>query len=234
MFFSPHRAPTLAVNQRQLKQVRPFLPPTCDVAILCKFLTKFNHTVRMVSNSQPLLILCIFLLSGLCYAQLGLGNGFMSFNTPSFAVQLVKDSQTLYSLKPTSGGGAFDFIPADKMTQRQSNGQYHLGDITFRARRVGTTAWISGDSSTARRVVSPLAASGSTFAAANLTATLPSTSLLSITRRWVLNDNQLQLLFDVTNPQTTAVEIGALGAPLEFNNVRFLTSPSAILADYHL
>jgi hypothetical protein len=30
----------------------------------------------------------------------------------------------------------------------------------------------------------------------------------------------IQLLFDVTNSQTVAVEIGSLGAPLEFNNVR--------------
>ncbi|KAF5385354.1 hypothetical protein D9615_001063 [Tricholomella constricta] len=150
-------------------------------------------------------------------AQLGLPNGFLSFTTPSFSVQLVKDSQTLYSLKPA--GSSFDFIPADKMTQRQNNGQYHLGDITFRARKVGSTAWLNGDSSTSRHPVTSLAVSGTTLAAANLAPTLPSTSLLSITRRWVLQNNVLQLLFDVKNSQTTAVEIGALGIPLEFNNI---------------
>ncbi|KAJ7755823.1 hypothetical protein B0H16DRAFT_1539767 [Mycena metata] len=131
---------------------------------------------------------------------LGLADGFLSFNTSTFSVQLVKDSQTLYSLSPA--GSTFDFIPTDMMTERQNNGNYHLGDITFRARKVGTTTWISGDSSTARKKLTAQAVSGSTIAAANLSPTLPTTSLLNITRRW-----------------TVAVEIGALGAPLEFNNI---------------
>lgn len=151
---------------------------------------------------------------------LGLSDGFLSFNTSTFNVQLVKDSQTLYSLKPI-GGGSFDFIPADKMTLRANNGNYHLGDITFRARKVGSTAWVSGDTSAARKVVKPVSVAGAS-AAASLAPTLPSNSLLNITRRWVVQNNQLELLFDVTNSQTVAVEIGALGAPLEFNNVRNL------------
>ena len=149
---------------------------------------------------------------------LGLQDGFLNFSTPSFNVQLVKDSQTLYSLK-TKDSTAFDFIPADVMTQRQYNGNYHLGDLTFRARIVGSSAWISGDTAAARKNISALSASGSTLAAANLLPTLPSGSLLNITRRWVLEDGSFQLLFDVTNSQSRAVEIGSLGAPLEFNNV---------------
>ncbi|KAJ7669620.1 hypothetical protein B0H14DRAFT_3178725, partial [Mycena olivaceomarginata] len=70
---------------------------------------------------------------------------------------------------------------------------------------------ISGDSSTARTKLTAAPVSGSTLAAANLSPTLPTTSLLNITRRW--------LLFDVTNSQTVAVEIGLLGAPLEFNHI---------------
>ncbi|KAJ7361006.1 hypothetical protein DFH08DRAFT_842837 [Mycena albidolilacea] len=150
-------------------------------------------------------------------AQLGLPDGFSTFNTTAFNVQLVKDSQTLYSLSPA--GSTFNFIPTDMMTSRQANGNYHLGDITFRARKVGSTAWISGDSSTARKKLTPAAVSGSTLAAANLSPTLPTTSLLNITRRWVSDSSGIQLLFDVTNSQTVAVEIGALGAPLEFNNI---------------
>ncbi|KAG6857298.1 hypothetical protein H0H87_006491 [Tephrocybe sp. NHM501043] len=159
---------------------------------------------------------CI-LTGNLAGAQLGLGNGFLNLTSPRFSIQLVKDSQTLYSLKPT--GSSFDFIPGDMMTKRQNNGQYHLGDITFRARTVGSTTWVSGNTATTRRPVTPLTASGSTLAAANLAPTLPSNSLLSITRRWVVQNNVLQLLFDVTNSQSTSVEIGALGIPLEFNNI---------------
>lgn len=149
---------------------------------------------------------------------LGLSDGFLSFNTSTFAVQLVKDSQTLYSLTTVDGG--FNFIPSDMMADRANNGNYHLGDITFRARTVGSTAWTTGDTSTSRVKLTASSVSGNTQAAANLAPTLPRGSLLNITRQWVVDDNVLQLLFDVTNSQTSAVEIGSLGAPLEFNNVR--------------
>ncbi|EKM61705.1 uncharacterized protein PHACADRAFT_204873 [Phanerochaete carnosa HHB-10118-sp] len=145
--------------------------------------------------------------------SLGLSDGFISFDTPTFSVQLVKDSQTLYSLKPKNGSG-FDFIPTDQMTLRQYNGNYHLGDITFRVRAVGSQAWIEGDTSVARHTVTPGIASGSTVASSNLAPTLPS-SPLNITRRWVVENGTLQLLFDVANAANTSVEIGALGAPLD-------------------
>jgi len=156
---------------------------------------------------------------------LGLQDGFISFNTSIFSVQLVKGSQTLYSLRPRNGDGAgFNFIPSDMMEDRQGNSQYHLGDLTFRVRRVGETEWVNGDTSRARRPLSSNSISGTTMASANLSPTLPSSSLLNITRRWVVEDDQLELLFDVTNSQSFAVEVGALGTPLEFNNVRILTT----------
>ncbi|KAI0073727.1 hypothetical protein K474DRAFT_1677710 [Panus rudis PR-1116 ss-1] len=167
---------------------------------------------------STLLVLGAALFTGLADAQtptLGLADGFLNFTVPNFSLALVKDSQTLYSLK----NGNFDFIPADKMTQRQYNGNVHLGDISFRARVAGTSSWTSGDSFSARKPVRALSASGSTLAAADLTPTLPTNALLNITRRWVVQNNKLQLLFDVTNFRTSVVEIGALGAPLEFNNI---------------
>ncbi|KAI0644006.1 hypothetical protein C8Q79DRAFT_1002030 [Trametes meyenii] len=159
-----------------------------------------------------------------CTAQtsagtLGLQDGFLSFDTPSFSVQLVKDSQTLYSLKTKGNSSGFDFIPADVMSQRQANGNYHLGDLTFRARVVGSSAWTSGDTAALRHNVVPFSVAGNTLAAANLSPSLPAGSLLNVTRRWVLDGGELQLLFDVTNSQKQAVEIGSLGAPLEFNNI---------------
>ncbi|KAF7783960.1 hypothetical protein Agabi119p4_125 [Agaricus bisporus var. burnettii] len=165
--------------------------------------------------SKPIYL--IPFLFGLADAQLGLSDGFTSFKTSTFSMQLVRDSQTLYSLMPS--GSEFDFIPRDKMSQREANGRYHLGDITFRARQVGRSQWVSGDTSTTRRKLTPLSVSGNTLAAANLGPTLPSNSLLDITRRWVDHDGQVQLLFDVKNSQNFAVEIGSLGVPLEFNNI---------------
>ncbi len=151
---------------------------------------------------------------------LGLSNGVSSFNTPTFSLALVNDSQTAFSLRPHNGSNVFDFIPYDVMSKRDSNGQYHLGDVTFRARIVGTSAWLSGDSSESRTKVTGLPAIGTTIAAADLSPTLPDNALLNITRRWAVIGNNLQLLFDVSNFQASPVEIGSLGAPLEFNNVR--------------
>ncbi|OBZ77507.1 hypothetical protein A0H81_01702 [Grifola frondosa] len=97
---------------------------------------------------------------------LGLQDGFLTFDTPSFSVQLVKDSQTLYSLKPKGNSSNFDFIPFDVMSERQYDGNYHLGDVTFRARVVDSSTWVSGDTATQRRTVMPLSVSGNTLAAA--------------------------------------------------------------------
>lgn len=80
-------------------------------------------------------------------ATLGLADGFLSFNTPSFKLELVKDSQTLASLKPVpsfANNPLFDFAPFDQLTLRQYNGNYHFGDVTFRVRKAGSSAWISG------------------------------------------------------------------------------------------
>ena len=178
------------------------------------------RALRIVSILQAVWLLPF------CFAQtptLGLQDGFLTFDTPDFTVQLVKDSQTLYSLKTKNSTAAFDFIPGDVMSQRQYNGNYHLGDLTFRARVVGASDWTSGDTSAARQTVAALSASGNTLAAANLAPTLQGESLLNITRRWVLDNGELQLLFDVSNSQSNAVEIGSLGADLEFNNVRINT-----------
>ena len=68
---------------------------------------------------------------------LGLADGFLTFSTPSLNLSIVKDSQTAYNLRPSSESGIFDFVPYDEMTKRDSDGQYHLGDVTFRVRTVG-------------------------------------------------------------------------------------------------
>ncbi|THH07684.1 hypothetical protein EW145_g3219 [Phellinidium pouzarii] len=184
-----------------------------------------NLWFKFRSDWQTCIVLCSFALR--VYSAndtLGLSDGFITFETPSLALSLVKDSQTAYSLRPNGQSGAFDFIPYDVMSKRDSDGQYHLGDVTFRLRLASSTSttWISGDSSQAREKVNALAVSGNTFAAADLSPTLPFDSLLNITRRWTNSDGHLQLLFDVTNIQTEAVEIGSLGAPLEFNNASLI------------
>ena len=182
-----------------------------DIAALMK--------LSWLSFVAPLHVFSFISYSYAASHTLGLADGFLTFETPSFSFSIVNDSQTAYSIRPGGTTGSFDFIPYDMMSKRDSDGQYHLGDVTFRTRIVGSD-WIEGDSSQARKKVTALLTSGSTLAAADLSPTLPSGSPLNITRRWVLNDGHLQLLFDVANAQSNPVEIGALGLPLEFNNVR--------------
>jgi hypothetical protein len=73
-------------------------------------------------------ILQLACLSTLAIAQsrtptLGLADGFITLDTPAFSVQLVKDSQTLASLKPKgsasqTNNGTFDFAAFDQLVNR--------------------------------------------------------------------------------------------------------------------
>lgn len=156
---------------------------------------------------------------------LGLQDGFLTFDSPSFTIQLVKDSQTLASLKPKgtavqTNNGTFDFSPFDNLEYRQYNGNYQLGDVTFRVRKAGTqNEWTNGDSSVSRATVASIATSGSGLAAADLSATLPNGSLINVVRKWSLNGNSLVMEFEVSNPQSFPVEIGSMGFPIAFNTI---------------
>jgi hypothetical protein len=113
----------------------------------------------------------------------------------------------------------FDFTPADRLAQRAADGFNHLGDITLRARTGTTGEWKDYASATVRKPVTALAASGATLAAADLSATLPADIPVNITRAWKLVNGKLALTFTITNPGTAAVQIGALGIPVVFNNI---------------
>ena len=194
-------------------------------------ISTFSTKIRVVLNDALSFMMqsLIFIISAILVQSvscqnptLGLNGGLITFDTSSFKVQLVEESQTLYALNTSghSNVSGFNFIPTDMMSQRQYDGNYHLGDITFRVRPLGSSNWTSGDSSVARQPVNALPVQGNTFAAADLTPTLPVDSLLKITRRWVTDNEELEVLFDVENHNAFEVEIGALGMPLEFNNVR--------------
>lgn len=152
--------------------------------------------------------------------DLGLSNGYISLSTKNFDLELVRDAQLLVSLK--AAGGSFDFLPFGYLPVRAGDGQYHWGDVTFRYRNVGSTAWINGDSSAARNPVTALSAASNTtvLAASGLAPTLPTdTSALNITRQWLDVDGDLGLSFTLTNTVNTSLEIGSLGFPVEFNNI---------------
>ncbi|KAK1634643.1 hypothetical protein BDP81DRAFT_482429 [Colletotrichum phormii] len=140
-----------------------------------------------------------------------------SQQTKNFNFQLVKNTQVLASLKPA--GDTFDFLPLDYLSLRARNGQYHWGDITFRYRQSGTTAWTNGDSAAARQPVTTVAPSTGILASSRLGPTLPSGSPLNITREWLDVSGDLGLRFTLQNSGSAAIEIGSLGFPAEFNSI---------------
>jgi hypothetical protein len=147
-----------------------------------------------------------------------LGAGTVDFDTPEFTLTLVRSSQTVAALKPKASSD-FDFTPGDLLIARSKDGYFHLGDITLRLRAGNSGDWKNFSTSIARTPVKPLPASNNILAAADLTPTLPADFPLQITRRWELESGKLVLRFVLKNKSQQAVEIGALGIPMIFNNV---------------
>lgn len=170
--------------------------------------------------------------------DLGLKNGYLGLSTRNFELQLVRDAGVLVSLKPA--GGSFDFLPYDYLPYRARNGQYHWGDITYRYREAGNHGgrWIDGDSAAARKPVRGAAdddedqggGGGAVLASSVLGPTLPRSSPLNVTRRWVeVPGGDLGLRFTLRNAGGAAVELGGLGFPTEFNSI-FTGRPAAEMA----
>ena len=147
-----------------------------------------------------------------------LAQGTLDLDTPDFTLSLVRSSQTVAALKPKVARD-FDFTPGDLLVERSKDGYFHLGDITFRLRTAGETAWKNYSTATVRAPVIPLAASAENLAAADLTPTLPSDFPLKIIRAWRLVNGKLVLRFILKNKTPATIEVGALGIPMIFNNV---------------
>jgi len=163
-----------------------------------------------------------------------LEQGVVDYDTPDFTLTLVRSSQTVAALKP-KGAEGFDFTPGDLLTARSQNGYFHLGDITLRLRAEGSTDWRNYSTASARTPVTALSASANVLAAADLAPTLPADFPLRITRTWAVDKGKLVLRFALKNTSKKAVQIGALGIPMIFNNVlndRSLDQAHAICSFY--
>lgn len=145
---------------------------------------------------------------------MGLSNGYIKLTTANFDVQIVGDAQVLASLKPA--GEDFDFLPFDYLSLRAKDDQYHWGDITHRYRTSGSTAWITGDSSKSRKRVTTLSIGA--LVSSEITPTLP-TGHLNIMREWIDVSGDLGLQFTIVKLGSSAIEIGGLGFPAEFNSL---------------
>ena len=182
-------------------------------------------------KSIPSLLVAGLVLAQLLHAQnqrpdqpppppptLGLDQGYLEYETPTFKLKLVKASQTVAALEPRTASG-FDFTPADRIERRAANGYHHLGDLTLRIRGDSSSPWKKYDTAELRKPINSLSVSGPTLAAADLTPTLPADIPLQITRSWIVEDGQLALRFELKNKSSAFVQIGGLGIPMIFNNI---------------
>jgi uncharacterized protein DUF5695 len=151
-------------------------------------------------------------------APLRFDNAILEFETPGFKLTLMKASQTVASLEPKSTPG-FDFIPLDRLQQRAEPGYHHLGDLIFRTRTGNSGPWQKYDTSQGNEPIKALATTGSTLAAADLSASLPADMPLQITRSWLVENGRLVLRFELKNKSAQPVQLGALGIPMVFNNM---------------
>ena len=139
-----------------------------------------------------------------------------TYTVGPLVLSLLRATQTAAALSPR--GAAFDFLPGDRLAQRAADGFYHLGDVTLRT-RVGEGPWTSYSSASDRAdAVVPVSAPEA-LAACDLSANLGAGCPLQVTRLWVNDGGRLALRFRMTNRTAWAVEIGALGVPLVFNNL---------------
>lgn len=188
-------------------------------------------TISQFPNNQPSILrrvgyVWMLLLVGLLIAPhalaqestLSLKDGMRPVETPHFTLHLVPASQTVAALQPRSDPD-FDFIPGDWLKQRNRDGFYHLGDLTLRLRFEGEDDWESYSTATTRQPVTPINASGSVLAAADLAPTLPGDLPVRVRRYWEMVDGHLGLRFELENKSTRPVELGAVGIPLVFNNI---------------
>ena len=147
-----------------------------------------------------------------------LDQGESKFTTKSFKISLVNASQTVKHLSPLSDT-SFDYTPADRITQRDKDGLYHLGDLNIMLKKEGESDWKRYSTAEERKPIEKLLIKGNILAAADLTGTLPAGVPVTIKRFWETVDGDLVLRFQITNNSTQKVEIGSLGIPLIFNNI---------------
>ncbi|UTN03185.1 DUF5695 domain-containing protein [Flavobacterium bizetiae] len=150
-------------------------------------------------------------------STLEIDKGYLNLSTKSFQIKLLKSSQTVATLSPVTDK-TFDFTPGDRLSIRDKDGLYHLGDINFRIKEANG-AWKNYSSAAKRASVKELAVSGTTLAAADLSNAFPAGTPLTVKRYYENKNGELVMRFEITNNSSAAVEIGALGIPMVFNNI---------------
>jgi hypothetical protein len=151
-------------------------------------------------------------------SSLNVDEGKKEFSTSLLKLELLNSSQTVASLK-ANDGSSLDYTPGDRLSERDKNGFYHLGDINLGLRTVGNKDWSYYSTTKNRADVEAVTSQNpGVLSAADLSNTLPSDIPLQIIRYWEKEGDNLVLRFEIKNKSDKAVEIGALGIPMVFNN----------------
>lgn len=191
----------------------------------------------MRSRTRGTILSCAGLLAALAIHALGQGHpagrdarlgpmldeGLVRYETPELTLRLVKSSGTVAGLEAKAGVAngqeGFDFTPSELLAARSTDGYFHLGDLDLRLREVGTDAWRGYSTARERHPVKALAMEPGELAREDLRATLSADFPLEATRAWAVVDGKLVLRFTLKNSGNRAIEIGALGIPLVFDNI---------------
>jgi hypothetical protein len=189
------------------------------------------------SGTRAISLSCAGLLTALAVQALGqwlpagrdarlgpmLDEGLVRYQTPELTLRLVRSSGTVAGLEASAGVAngqhGFDFTPSELLAARSTDGYYHLGDLDLRLREFGTAAWRGYSTALGRHPVKALATRPGELAREDLKTTLPADFPLEATRSWAVVDGKLALRFTLKNPGSRAIEIGALGIPLVFDNI---------------
>lgn len=146
-----------------------------------------------------------------------LEQGLETAYTPRFIFKWVRTSQTAAALKPYGAEG-FDFTPGDLLAERNFDGFYHLGDITLRVRAGTAGEWRNFSTAVSRKAVTALPVKEPVLASADLGPALGPDFPLKVVRTWAVDNDNLVLRFEISNPGSSDIQIGGLGIPMVFNN----------------
>ncbi|KKA17917.1 Uncharacterized protein T310_8146 [Rasamsonia emersonii CBS 393.64] len=148
-----------------------------------------------------------------------------TFSTSHFTGILAAGSGVLQSLQPKTST-PFDFSPSDVFDKRNSNGNYHTGDLTLRYRVGSSPDWIDVDTAAHRTNLSSVPSSQPGVIQSSRVAAAAGGDL-SIIRTWFEYEGDLALNFTLQNVRSDeAIEVGSVGFPLEFNTI--FTGRSAV------
>ncbi len=139
-----------------------------------------------------------------------------TFDAGPFSLSLLRATGTAASLTWRESG--FDFLPSDRLNQRAGEGFVHLGDLRL-SWKSGAGDWQSATTARQRADDARVVSLSGALAAQDVSANLGNDCPLHVVREWRVENGELRLRFHLRNTSNQAVEIGALGTPMAFNNI---------------